>query len=181
MALFKKKKRQVSQPMVPAWSPTVDLATARPAVFSLANAHVSNDMQVRAAIADFVRLSERPSTEDTYQFAAELIRDPECTRRPWAWLAAVMRDASAAGDHHLAAAALSWACYWTSDLVPRNSMAEFIVLELDPIPEPRKAEILSLGVAAAKQLPVGFAVVGDEINSVRAGPLADKAATLLGL
>lgn len=177
MALF--KKRQAEEVAAsPAWAPTVDLATARPAVFALANAPVSNDMQVRSAIATFVRLGGRPPLE----VMLHLIRtEPEVTYRPWIWLAAVMREAAAAGDDHLAAAGLYWACYWTSTLVPRNKLGDFLELELDPIPAPRKAELLSLGVASARQLPEDFVIVGDETGTVHAGPLADMASTQLGI
>jgi hypothetical protein len=173
MALFKKKPK-ASQPAAPSWSPHVDLPTARPVVFALANAPKSNDAQVRSAIADFVRLSERPSLE-------RALHDPESLHRPWVWLAASMRQAAAADDHHMASAALFWACYWTSGLVPQLDLGAFVELELDPIPEQRKAEIQSLGVASAQQLPNDFVVVGDETGAIYAGSLAATAATQLGL
>lgn len=176
MALF--KKRQDPPPATPAWSPTVNLESARPVVVALANTPTSNDGQVRSAIATFVRLSERPSLER----ALRLMRtDPDCLHRPWIWLAAAMRDAAAAGDHHMAAAGLFWACHWTSSLVPRNNVGSFMELELDPIPVHLKAEILSLGVASAQQLPPEFLIVGDETGSVQAGPLAANAAVQLGV
>jgi hypothetical protein len=180
MSLFK-KKRQDPPPEAPAWTPTVSLELARPVVFALANAPVSSDVQVRSAIASFVRLSERPSMDNPHRFAAAYLQDPECIYRPWAWLAAVMRDAAAAGDHHLAAAGLFWACHWTSELVPRNNSASFMELELDPIPAHRKIEIHRLGVASAQQLPPDFLVVGDQTGSVHAGPLAELAAKQLGI
>jgi hypothetical protein len=177
MALF--KKRPAEQQSTPSsWTPTVDLDTDRPVVFALANAPVSNDMQVRSAIAQFVRLSERPSLEQ----ALNLIRtEPAVLHRPWIWLAAVMREATAAGDHHLATAGLYWACYWTNDLVPRNNLGSLMELELDPIPVPQKAELLALGLASASQLPEDFVIVGDETGQIHAGPLAQSAGALLGI
>jgi hypothetical protein len=90
-----------------------------------------DDMQVRSAIAEFVRLSERPPLAQ----AQRLIHsEPDVMARPWAWLAAVMRRARDSGDHHLAAAGLQWACYWTAILAPRLDPGTLMELELDPIP-----------------------------------------------
>ncbi len=177
MPIFKRRPAK-DESLPPTWAPTVEISTARPVVFALANAPVSSDAQVRSAIAEFVRLSGKPPLEQ----AVHLIRtDPDVVHRPWIWLAAVMREAAAAGDHHLAAAALYWACYWTSSLVPRNNMASFIQLELDPIPAPRKAELLSLGIASASQLPEDFVIVGDETAQIHAGFLALNAGALIGV
>jgi hypothetical protein len=94
---------------VSAWVPTVEMVSARPAVFRLAMAPTLNDAQTRSAIAEFVRLSERPPAAQ----AGRLIpNEPEVMARPWAWLYAVMRDAHGSGDYHLAAAGLQWACHW---------------------------------------------------------------------
>lgn len=175
MALFKKRESVVA---APTWTPTINLHTSRPVVFALANAPVSNDGQVRSAIAQFVQMSERPPLEE----AIHLIqRDPDVLHRPWIWLAAVMQEASAHGDHHLATAGLFWACYWTSVLVPRNNTGSFMELELDLIPVPRKAQIASLGVSAARELPADFVVVGDPTGQIHAGSLAESAPSLLGV
>jgi hypothetical protein len=174
MPLFKKPK---SEPRT-AWVPTIDLAVARPAVFALANAPASGDVQVRAAVAEFVRLSERPSLEK----ALDLIRsDPDVLNRPWMWLTSVMNEADASGDHHLAAAGLFWACYWTSQLLPRMNLGSMIDIELDPIPESLRIGIASVGTSAARQLPPEFVVVGDESGNITAGPLAHSAAAMLGI
>lgn len=172
------KRQPASQPE--PWAPTVDMATAKPAVLALANAPVSNDAQVRAALANLARLSERPSPER----AIMMIRaEPEVLDRPWIWLIAVMRQAAEAGDHHLAAAGLYWACYWTSSLVPKigNSVGDYIDLELDPISQKYKADILALGVSSATQLPGDFTIVGNETGQIHAGPLAVQAQRMLGL
>src|ERR1019366_2880112 len=169
MPLF--KRRESEQPHA-TWIPAVVLSDARPVVFALANAPASDDAQVRAAVADFVRLSERPALER----ALELMRsDPDVLQRPWVWLAAVMAEASASGDNHLAAAGLFWACYWNSQLLPQRNLGAMLELELDPIPDPIKVEIASIGVSAAQQLAPGFVVVGDDSGRITAGPLADNA------
>lgn len=175
MALF--KKRQPETP-APAWVPTVDLVSARPVVFALANAPVSNDGQVRAAIAQFDRLSERPQLEQAIHLIG---REPDILNRPWVWLAEVMRRAAAEGDHHLAAAGLFWACYWSSALVPKCGLGDFMEMELDPIPPHHKREIHAVGVASAAQLSEDFLVVGNQTGSVQAGPLAQQAAAQLGI
>jgi hypothetical protein len=162
----------------PAWEPVVNLATARPVVFALAHAPVSNDAQVRLAVADFVRLSGRPSTEDAYAFAGALLADPEVVHRPWKWLIAVMRAANDAGDTHLPAAAMFWAVHWTAVLVPRFGLPDFVALDLDPIPAPLKAEIRAVGVAAVAQLPPDFVVVGDATGTIYAGGLEEIADVL---
>lgn len=54
-------------------------------------------------------------------------------------------------------------------------------LDLYPIPSETKKELLSLGVASARQLPEDFLIVGDETGSVHAGPLAALARSQLGL
>lgn len=175
MPLFKKRE---PEPASPSWSPTVDLDAARPVVFALANAPVSNDAQVRSAIAQFVRLSGRPPVEEAIH---TIQRDPDVLHRPWIWLAAVMQEASSKGDHHLAAAGLFWACYWTSNLVPRNNTGSFMELELDAIPEARRAEIAARGVLAARELPADFVVIGDHTGQVHAGLLAETANKMLSL
>jgi hypothetical protein len=53
-------------------------------------------------------------------------------------------------------------------------------LELDPIPGPRRAEILELGMASARGLPEDFVVVGDETGQIHAGLLVMQASDLLG-
>jgi hypothetical protein len=181
MALFGRKKGLTSEVNRTHWAPRVDLNTARPAVFALANTPVSNDMQFHRAIADFVRLSGTPSSEDSYRFAQALLDDPKVTNRPWVWLSAVMREAAAADDNHLAAAGLFWACHWTSNIVPRNNSGGFVQLDLFPIPPETKEELLFLGVASARKLPEDFLIVGDETGQVHAGPLADLAGSQLGL
>jgi hypothetical protein len=170
------KKRQAT-PAGPTWTPTFDIDRARPVVVALANAPISNGGQVRPAIAEFVRLSERPPLEK----AIRLIQgNPDVLHRPWIWLAAVMQEASAKGDHHLAAAGLFWACYWTSDW--RREQRPLVQdLELDPIPDPRKAQIAAVGVAAARELPPDFVVVDDSSGQIQAGPLAESASELLGV
>lgn len=177
MPLFKKRPSE-ALPAPPAWVPTVDMTTARPVVFALAYAPASNDVEVRSAIGQFGRLSERPSFEEAFFLRRT---DPDCLHRPWIWLAAVMREAAAGGDHHVAAAALYWACYWTYNLVPRNNVGSFIELGLDPIPTPRKAELASLGVASARQLPEDFVIVGDASATINAGFLAESAGAMLGV
>ncbi len=82
MAIF--KKRQPGESLTPsAWAPLVDLSSARPVVFALAGTPVSSDVQVRAAIEYFVRLSDRPPLDS----AIHLIRtDPNVLHRLWIWL-----------------------------------------------------------------------------------------------
>jgi hypothetical protein len=177
MALFKKDKRSGGS-SAPRWTPTVDLTTARPAVLALANTPAMDDGGVRLSIRDFGRLSERPPLEVA---VGQITADPHILDRPWIWLVAVMEAAVAAGDDHLAAAGLSWACYWTYNLVPRNDMGAFMELELDPIPAGIKAQIHTVGAAAAARLPPDFVVVGDETGSIRAELLAATSAQQLGL
>ena len=85
---------RAAAPRPSAWVPTVEMGSARPAVFALAMAPTLDDMQVRSAIAEFVRLSERPPLAQ----AQRLIHsEPDVMARPWAWLAAVMRRARDSG------------------------------------------------------------------------------------
>ena len=148
-------------------------------VFSLAHAMALNDVEVRAAIADMVRLSGRPPLAR----AVEMARDePDVQRRPWIWLVAVMRQADKSGDYHLAVAALFWSIYWTATLVPKienSNPATFAELELDPIPATLKAEIRALGLASASQLPEDFVIAGDHTGQVRVGDIAEFATSLL--
>jgi hypothetical protein len=171
----------------PAWTPTVDMAAARPTIFALANSPGGNDVENGAAIARFVQLSERPSTVQVIQLAAKAGNDrsrliEQTLNRPWTWLAAVMRQAGTAGDHHLVLAGLWWACYWTSDLLPRNNnISALDELELCPIEPTLKAEILALGLASAGKLPENFVVAGDQTGQLLVGTLALAAPRLLGL
>ena len=176
MGLFRKRKSEDhASAMSQAWTPTVDLATARPVVFALAYAPNSTDGQVRAAIAEFGRLSGSVNGPDTnpHTIARLLSDDPKASfvHRPWIWLGAVARTAASRGDHHLAAACLFWAHYWTTTLVPRNNVSSFMELGLDPIPPALKAEILEIGMKSLAQLPEDFIIVGDDTGVVQAGPL----------
>jgi hypothetical protein len=175
MSLFGKRKSGRATEKPPAWTPTVDLATARPAVFALAYAPNSTDGQVVAAIAEFGRLSGSVNGPDVnpHTIARLLSDDPKASfvHRPWIWLCEVARIAASRNDHHLAAACLFWAYHRTMTLVPRNDVATFMQLGLDPIPPALKAEILKVGMESLAQLPEDFVIVGDDTGVVQAGPL----------
>ena len=101
MKLFGKKDPEPAVPPPAPWTPTVDLATARPVLFALASAPASTDAQVRQAIAELIHVSGRPSLLE----AIELLKhEPDVVHRPWIWLAAAIREAAAAGDNEVAAA-----------------------------------------------------------------------------
>jgi hypothetical protein len=170
-----------------AWTPAVDLATARPVIVALtASAGGRADVDP-AAIAELARLAERPSTGELLQLAAHApASDREAVieqlvNRPWTWLAAAMRAAAGAGDDQLVLAGLWWAVYWTYVLFPRNSSVGALEeLRLSPIAPALKADILSLGLASAALLPAHVVVAGDQSGQVTAGWLASAAAGLLG-
>jgi hypothetical protein len=109
----------------------------------------------------------------------KLRHDPDVFSRPWIWLVAVMRQAAAAGDHHLVAAGLYWACYWSSNLAPRNNGQCLIQLELDEIADQQKAQILEVGVASARGLPANCVVMRDDTGRTEAGLLAVTADKLI--
>jgi hypothetical protein len=170
-----------------AWTPTVELTTARPVIFALADGPAEGDDVNAAAIAEFARLAERPSTDELLQLAAHSpAGDREAVierlvNRPWTWLAAAMGQAAGAGDDHLVLAGLWWAVYWTHVLFPRNSSVSALEeLRLSPIAPDLKADILALGLASAGRLPAHFVVAGDQSGQVTAGWLASVAADLLG-
>jgi hypothetical protein len=179
MGIFDRRK-PAEHPAPPPYKPAIDMSTARPAVFALAFAPSSNDAQVRTAIANVARLSGRPAP---MQVMAMIRTYPDALQRPWFWLVAVMRQAGETGDYHLAAAALVWSIHWSSILVPRigNNAPAYLDLELDPIPRHIKEEILALGMASLSHLPEDFVIVGDETGQMRAGPIAEIAASALGL
>jgi hypothetical protein len=184
MGIFTRKAELDGE--APAWLPTVDMATARPVIFALANARAASDAETGAAIARFVSLSERPSTEQLFRLAGNgASHDPDSLEqllnRPWAWLAAAMRRAGLAGDHHLVLAGLFWACHWTSDLLPRNeNLGALEELGLCPIAPALKAEILALGMASADRVPADFVVARNQRGQLLAGSLALTAPALLG-
>jgi hypothetical protein len=171
-----------------AWTPAVDLVTARPVIFALAGSPAGRDQGNAAAMGEFVRLAERPSTEQLLRLAAQSASSDresaieQLVNRPWTWLAAAMRLAAEAGDHHLVLAGLWWAVYWTNVLLPRNSTVSALeVLRLSPIAPGPTADILALGLASAARLPDGFVVAGDQSGQVTAGWLASVAPDLLSL
>ncbi|MFE9169887.1 hypothetical protein ACFYNZ_10240 [Streptomyces kebangsaanensis] len=178
MALFKKKGNE--QTTAPAWSPRVDLASAGPIVHALAQATASNDAQIRSAIAAQVRASDAPTDETV--IAMNIQSDPTLVARPWIWLIAVQREAVAAGDHHLSAAALLWAGYFTHFLVPiyPRPIDVWFDTQLDLIPSDLKTEILALGTSSANQLPPDFAIVSDATGAFTAELLTTTAASWLG-
>lgn len=176
-------RREQAQPASPtAYEPVIDMRTARPAVFALAHSMSSNDAQVRAAIANLARLSDRPPPMGILAMNRESVHLQRVLERPWIWLAAVMRQAGESGDHHLVMAALLWALHWTTILVPKigaDNWAAFAELELNPVPPHCKKEILALGLASARQLPEDFVIAGDKTGEMRAGDLARLAGNLL--
>jgi hypothetical protein len=167
----------VEDPEPSVWVPTVEMGSARPAVFMLAQAPAMNDGQVRSAIAELVRLSETPPLAQAQHMIGS---EPDVLARSWKWLAAVMRGARDSGDYPLAAAGLLWALHWTAGLVPRLDSNAFVELELYPIPSAWQAEILKLGLAATSNLPDDFVVAGDETGQMHAGVLARQASGILG-
>lgn len=164
-----------ASPSSPAWIPKVDLETARPAVIGLACAAAAPHAQVTAAIAEFVRLSERPT--DVARLTTLARTEPDVAQRPWRWLRSVMQAALAAGEPRLACAALYWALNWTFVLGPRLDPEEFIELGIDPIPQDLKAEIAEIGLAATQAMPPEAIIVGDfdgdEDDVVRARAVAE--------
>jgi hypothetical protein len=180
MGIFDRRPH-APQETLPAYQPIVDMRAARPAVFSLAHAMALNDAEVRAAIANLVRLSGRPSLARAVEMARV---EPDVLDRPWIWLAAVMRQADKSGDYHLAVAALFWCTYWTAMMVPKienSNPATFAELELDPIPAILKREIQVMGLASASQLPEDFVIAGDDTGRVNVGQIVELATTLLCL
>ena len=157
-------------------APVVEMSSARPLVFSLAMAPAMNDMQVRSAIAELLRLSETPPAGHGQRTPG---READIAARPWQWLTAVMQEAQDLGDHALAAAALMWALHWTSLLVPRFDTASFQELGLYPIPDEWKSRIRALGISATSSLPDDFVVAGDETGQMLAGMLTEYASTIL--
>ena len=159
------------------WTPTVDLATARLVVFALANSPHAGAGQVREAISDLGRLSDRP--DDPLEIAFQLGDDPDVVHRPWIWLRAVVLAAAADHDDHLVAAGLFWAFLWTTDVVPRANPLAFVELGLDPIPLGVMADILAIGIASLTRLPADFVIVGDETGAVHADALFDQASRMI--
>jgi hypothetical protein len=160
------------------WRPAVDLATARPVVFALANSPRTSDDEVLVAISDLGRLSDRP--DDPLEIAFQLGDDPDVVHRPWIWLRAVVLAAAADHDDHLVAAGLFWAFLWTTDVVPRGNPRAFVELGLDPIPLGVMADILAIGIASLTRLPADFVIVGDETAAVHADALFDQAFDMIG-
>jgi hypothetical protein len=168
MTSLSKSNTNGSSPALPAWAPTVDLATARPVVFALARSVHTTEGQVRRAIAELRRLGDWPVDDDL-----------DVTQRPWSWLRSVARTAAASGDDHLAAACLLWAFHWTTDLARRNGGESFAGVGLAPIRIDVKVDILAIGIASLTRLPVDFVIAGDGIDAVRAGRLLDQASHIL--
>jgi hypothetical protein len=170
-------RRRSPQLGKPAWMPRVDMESARPAVFALADTPALADGQVRAAIAEFTRLAETVPLE---RAVALMQVEPDVTSRPWKWLVEVLRVAVERGDHHLAAAGLFWACYWTSSLVPRfNNVGFFMEVGVDPIPSALKSALLDNGLRSLNMLPDHFIIAGDATGQITAGWLKMQASDLL--
>ena len=175
MAIF--GRRRSLRPSEPTWAPGVSIETARPIVFALADAPGSNDSQVRAAIAEFRRLSDAVPLE---RAVALMDVEPDVVSRPWKWLAEVLRVSGERGDYHLAAAGLYWACYWTSGLVARNnSVAFFMDIGVDPISAAQKATLLDYGLQSLNMLPEAFVIAEDATGQITAGWLRKHASDLL--
>lgn len=174
MALFKK-----SAP-VPAWSPHVDLTTAGPLVLALAHGPATTDQQMRSAIDRLVAVSDAPM--DMMAMVQQINKEPNIAQRPWIWLLEAQRAASATGNHHVSAAALLWASYFTGVIVPKYPRPTEVWgdTHLDLVPSQLKPELLALGLASARALPPGFVIAGDDTGAVTAESLAVVAPQWLG-
>lgn len=149
------------------WTPQVRMDTARPAIFELAHAMHRNNAQVRAAIAEQVRLANLPSGQEGTQDGVS----QDGVAKPWRWLSAVMGAASDSGDYALAAAGFLWALHWTKLLVPKCDREAFAQMDLYPIPANCRTEIHQIGLGALNHLPDEFVVAGDDTGQVRVANL----------
>lgn len=171
-------EKRNDSPVARRWLPRVELQTAGPVIWGLANVPGQADADVRLAICRFVSLSEGLPPERAIHLMGT---EPDVVHRPWVWLTAAMRAADAADDPALAAAGLYWATYWTSILAPRLALADFLDLGIDPIPVHLKTEIVEIGVAATEKLPPEQVIVGDDSGQILAGMLASTAARMMGI
>lgn len=178
MALFGSRKTKiVEQPPPPAWTPTVNVDTARPAVFALANAPASNDPQNRAAIAAWCSLSNAPRTPE--EFVRVVGSNRNVMERVWYWLRAVSQSASESGDHHLVGACLFWTLYWVTDLQPLLRANREMEILVGDVPADARADIKRIGIDSMQALPPDFVIVGDETGKMEAGLLAETASKVL--
>ena len=160
MAIFRRRQAPSVPPTPPvpvvkAWTPTVDLVSARPAIVMLSELIVSG-VPLRGPLSTFARLSGALAIMDGMR-----VRDsePDWQERPWKWLVAVMREAAATGDHHLVGVALLWAHIWHDEIVPETESRDFIEISIYPIPAALRTEIAIVGYASLDELPNDFPIM----------------------
>ena len=173
MALFRSRKSEEAAYVSSPWMPTVDLQSARAAVFALANAPTSSNEQVLSALVEFMRLSDVPTDSQRMLDAAyEAGGSGAIKARPWHWLLAVVRAAADERDDHLVGAGVFWAHLWSSELqrgLARSGASREIFIS--SIPTDVRSDLFREGSVALERLGDDFIIVGDDSGTIYAGPL----------
>ena len=154
MAIFGKKRTESSNaPSVGLAAPIVvepgDIERVRTLLAQFNQAVGTND-ELREFGVAFNRAGGYLS--DTNSLAA-IRTNPEATKRPWYWLAAVARDAFIEGDGMLVAQIALMTQFWNSQIAPKLGTADWFDGIVDSSSERARAEIFSVALEALPLLP----------------------------
>ncbi len=88
--------------------------------------------------------------------------NPEATKRPWYWLAAVARDAFAEGENMLVAEIALMTQFWNSQIAPKLGTADWFDGIVDSISDRARVEIFSVALDALPLLPSDAVVMENQ-------------------
>jgi hypothetical protein len=95
--------------------------------------------------------------------------NPDATKRPWLWIAAVAREASVQGDTMLVAQIALMAQFWNSQIAPNLGSADWFDGIVDSISEGARAQIFSVALQAVPALPADVVVMENQTGLLKAG------------
>jgi hypothetical protein len=99
----------------------------------------------------------------------DAVRDnPDATKRPWLWLAAVAREASVEGDAMLVAQIALMTQFWNSQIAPKLGTADWFDGIVDTISDGARAQVFSVALQAVPALPTDAIVMENQTGVLRA-------------
>lgn len=171
MPLFKKKSREPeARPMVGLAAPVVvqdgDLERVSE-LMQLFNRGIGSDAGMRSFGVSFNRAGGFISDMN----ALDAVRDlgPEATKRPWFWLAAVEREALVHGNLLLIAQIALMSQYWSTQIAPLLTQADWFDGIVDSPSESARAQIHMVALQAVPELTADTVVLKNATGAINAG------------
>jgi hypothetical protein len=95
--------------------------------------------------------------------------NPDATKRPWLWVAAVAREALVEGDTMLVARIALMTQFWNAQVAPKLGPADWFDGIVDRISDGARAQIFSVALQALPTLPAEQIVMENQSGVLKAG------------